>query len=176
MPYILEANDNFHKWSGSRTVAIPYDIPESELLPLLRNINGVHFTGGNLELIDKDGVQHPYYVTAKRIIEFSKHVKDTENIDFPILGICQGMELISVVQNNDDIGTLDNIKYYGLRTVKWVKGTEFYSDFSNDLIIKMTKEKVAAHFHQYGISMTTYKKYAGLRDEMSIIQYDKIDG
>ena len=24
--YILEVNDNFIKWSGSRTIAIPYDI------------------------------------------------------------------------------------------------------------------------------------------------------
>jgi len=33
--YILEVNDRFVKWGGSRTVAIPYDIPEEELLTLL---------------------------------------------------------------------------------------------------------------------------------------------
>ena len=26
--YILEVNDNFIRWAGSRTVAIPFDIPE----------------------------------------------------------------------------------------------------------------------------------------------------
>jgi hypothetical protein len=33
--YILEVNDNFIKWSGSRTLAIPYDISEDELMKIL---------------------------------------------------------------------------------------------------------------------------------------------
>jgi len=33
--YILEVNDNFIKWSVSRTVAIPYDISEDELMKIL---------------------------------------------------------------------------------------------------------------------------------------------
>lgn len=117
--YILESNDNFHKWSGSRTIAIPYDISERGLLALLGNINGVHLTGGNLELIDKDGNLHPYYVTAKRIIEFSKSVKDDQNEDFPVFGVCQGLELLSMIQNNDTRDTLSNVFYFGLRKVKW---------------------------------------------------------
>jgi gamma-glutamyl-gamma-aminobutyrate hydrolase PuuD len=50
--YILEINDNFIKWAGSRTVAIPYDISEENLLRLLPQINGILFTGGALELIN----------------------------------------------------------------------------------------------------------------------------
>lgn len=53
--YILEVNDNFIRWSGSRTVAIPYDIPQKELLELLPQINGVLFTGGALELVTPEG-------------------------------------------------------------------------------------------------------------------------
>lgn len=34
--YILEVNDNFVKWAGSRTVAIPYDIAEKDLQVLLQ--------------------------------------------------------------------------------------------------------------------------------------------
>lgn len=33
--YILEVNDNFIKWSGSKTIAIPYDISEEELMKIL---------------------------------------------------------------------------------------------------------------------------------------------
>ena len=53
--YILEVNDNFIRWSGSRTVAIPYDIPQKELLELLPQINGVLLTGGALELVTPEG-------------------------------------------------------------------------------------------------------------------------
>lgn len=34
--YILEINDNFIRWGGSKTVAIPYNIGEVELFSLLR--------------------------------------------------------------------------------------------------------------------------------------------
>ncbi len=30
----MEVNDNFIKWSGSRTIAIPFDISEEELIAL----------------------------------------------------------------------------------------------------------------------------------------------
>jgi len=53
--YVLEVNDNFIRWSGSRTVAIPYDIPQKELLELLPQINGVLLTGGALELVTPEG-------------------------------------------------------------------------------------------------------------------------
>jgi hypothetical protein len=43
-------------------VAIPYNIPEEQLMKLLPQINGVLFTGGALDLIDREtGEQHEYY-------------------------------------------------------------------------------------------------------------------
>lgn len=87
--YILEVNDNFVKWAGSRTITIPYDIAEEDLIKLLSQINGVLFTGGGLDLIDpKTGKQHPYYVTAKKIYTYSKYMKDARKEEWPILGIC----------------------------------------------------------------------------------------
>lgn len=53
--YILEVNDNFVKWAGSKTIAIPYDIAEKELVAILNQINGVLLTGGSLTLIDDYG-------------------------------------------------------------------------------------------------------------------------
>jgi gamma-glutamyl-gamma-aminobutyrate hydrolase PuuD len=50
--YILEVNDNFIRWAGSRTVAIPFDISDADLNRLLPQINGVLLTGGALDLYD----------------------------------------------------------------------------------------------------------------------------
>ena len=94
--YILEVNDNFVSWAGSRTVAIPFDIAEKDLLPILDQINGVLLTGGQLTLIDEEGTQHPYYRTARRVIEYSKARKDERGEDWPVLGICQGLEVMAV--------------------------------------------------------------------------------
>ena len=50
--YILEVNDNFLRWAGSKTIAIPFNVSESELFSILRQVNGVLFTGGALTLVD----------------------------------------------------------------------------------------------------------------------------
>jgi hypothetical protein len=66
-------------------------MPESQLLELLPQINGVLFTGGGLTLINKTtGEWHPYYQTARVIFHYAKQQKDRHNLNFPIYGICQG--------------------------------------------------------------------------------------
>ena len=70
-------------------MAIPYNIPEEQLMNLLPQINGVLFTGGSLDLIDREtGEQHEYYKTSKKIYHYSKFMKDVKGEDWPILGIC----------------------------------------------------------------------------------------
>jgi len=87
--YLLEINDNFIRWPGSKTIAIPFDLEEDQLLELLPQINGVLFTGGALTLVDAEtGEQHPYYKTAKSVFNYSKYMKDVKNETWPILGVC----------------------------------------------------------------------------------------
>lgn len=63
----------FMQAGGSRTVMIPYNIPEARLKELLPEINGVLLTGGVLDLKNNEtGEMHPYYKTAKLIFEYAK--------------------------------------------------------------------------------------------------------
>ena len=102
-------------------MAIPYNMPEEQLMKLLPQINGVLFTGGALDLIDREtGEQHEYYQTSKRIYHYSKFMKDVKKEDWPILGICQGLEVISILFGEDNIQTLDEIVIYGeSRSIDW---------------------------------------------------------
>ena len=87
--YVLEVNDNFIRWGGSKTIAIPYNISDQELFTILPQINGVLFTGGGLTLVDKETNEvHPYMKTASKIVAYSKYVKDEKKETFPVMGIC----------------------------------------------------------------------------------------
>ena len=50
-------------------------------------------------------------------------MKDEEDEEWPILGICQGLEVLSIIMAGDDLDVLDNVVYYGTnRKVHWEVG------------------------------------------------------
>ncbi|MFN7880887.1 MAG: hypothetical protein ACK5NI_00070 [bacterium] len=50
------------------------------------------------------------------------YMKDEKKEDWPILGICQGLEVISIILGDDDINTIEVIDIYGRNLpVKWVE-------------------------------------------------------
>ena len=61
--YILEINREFIESSGMiRAMPIHYDTPENVLNGILDKIDGVHFTGGGLDIFNFTTMQwHPYY-------------------------------------------------------------------------------------------------------------------
>ena len=75
--YILEVHNRWLHYSGLRTVAIPYEIPNDELEALLPMLNGAYLTGGSLDLINKtDNKHHEYYNKAKMMLDYSIKMKD----------------------------------------------------------------------------------------------------
>lgn len=117
---------------------------------------------------------HPYFKTAKRVIEYSKEKKDKYGEEWPILGICQGLEVISIYQAGDDISVLDEIVIYGEnRPINWtLSESRFFSDFPSSLRDKMETDGLVLHAHTYSTSIDTFVKKSGLRDEMIVTQTD----
>ena len=60
-------------------------------------------------------------------------MKNAKNENWPILGICQGLEVISLILANDDPNVLDEIFIYGdNRPVEWTvkpEETKLWSSF-----------------------------------------------
>lgn len=58
---------------GHEAVMIPYDLPDRELFSLLERLDGVYFTGGSVEMVNKhSGRLHPFYLQARKISNYVK--------------------------------------------------------------------------------------------------------
>jgi hypothetical protein len=117
--YILEINREFIESSGMvRAMPIHYDTPAEVLEGILDKIDGVHFTGGGLDLYNFTSQQwHPYYQTSKRIFQYATRPSGRK---FLLTGICQGFELLTTLAAEDDADLLrvlsrDNVQ----RPVTW---------------------------------------------------------
>ena len=67
--------DIWMRSGGVFPVYIPFNISDTDLYPLLDQINGVFFTGGDLDLFNETtGKPHNYTITAKKILDYAiKH-------------------------------------------------------------------------------------------------------
>ena len=65
---------------------------------------------------------HPYYRTAKKVIEYAIKSKKERGIDFPILAVCQGFELLGIYANEDSKDALKDVECIGKqRITEWHK-------------------------------------------------------
>ena len=111
--FTWEMNVNFVHYGGSHSVPIKYDLPDEELYELLGQINGAMFTGGDLLIIAQNGTQHEYYKTAKKIFQYSKDQFD-KGINWPIIGICQGLQVLHWIVNDDIYETLSTVHLHSV--------------------------------------------------------------
>ena len=70
-------------------------------------------TGGELEIMYPDGTLSQYYKTAKKIYQYSIEQMDKYRLNWPILGICQGFEVLHWLANDDYFDTLTNVRVRG---------------------------------------------------------------
>lgn len=66
-------------------------------------------------------------------------MKDERNEDWPVLGVCQGHEVIGIIMADDDHDVLDKIVLYGVnrKTKHLEKESRLFETFPEDIIDKM---------------------------------------
>lgn len=107
-----------------------------------------------------------------------KRQKDEKGIDFPIIGICQGFELIHYLANEDRKDTLSDVKIYGeSRPMKsqvdsLAKDSSLFEAFPEELLEMMQTENLLLHAHDWVVKTDTYRESKELRDFFHILATD----
>lgn len=178
--YITAMSDIFMHAGGLTSVFIPYNATDEDLYAILDQVNAVYFTGGDLDLYNpKTGELHPYTFTGMKVLHYAQKQKESGE-HFPILGICQGLELlhILVANNTDALGysTLENATVNtrfvdaNPRTV-----SRLYSRFPEDALEAMETENILWHFHHRSVPVYYYLQFPALRDFFKILSVNLID-
>jgi gamma-glutamyl hydrolase len=171
----------FMRAGGLQSVYIPYNMSDADLYPLLDQINGVYFTGGDLDLYDEEtGALHPYSITGLKILNYAKAQKDQRNESFPLLGICQGHELLHILVANNTYAlgwsTLENAHVNTNFLVDDpTKDSRMYSQFGHMAIDEMANEDILYHFHHRSVPVMVYRQFPVLSDFFDIISVNQID-
>ncbi|KAI3879803.1 hypothetical protein MKX03_000422 [Papaver bracteatum] len=156
--YIAASYVKFIESAGARVIPLIYNEPEEILYEKLNLVNGVLFTGGWA----KTGL---YYEVVEGI--FKRVLKRNDAGDhFPLLAICLGFELLSMVISKDT----DILEKFSAQdhasTLQFVKpnnieGTVFQR-FPPELLQKLTTDCLAMQNHQYGVSPERFHENSAL--------------
>ncbi|KNC85056.1 hypothetical protein SARC_02749 [Sphaeroforma arctica JP610] len=156
--------------AGARVIGIPYNIPEAEVHQLFDQMHGVYFPGGDASL----EYDSQYYKTANILFKRAKEANDA-GIHFPILGICMGFQLLTVLQSQD-YSVLEHGVYDSHGVLFQLERTEETQD--SRLLGQNAPKLVTDHFyntpstanfHYDGITMENYAKNEHLNEFYRVV-------
>jgi len=159
--YIKNSYAEFIEAAGGEAIAIPWDLPEAQLINLLESINGVLFTGGDATLWEHDYEEEDVVFSnfTKRaifVLNYVIHLND-KGIHYPLFGICQGHEIISMgVAGNHEI--IDYYRHPGqLDTVNILaagKESRMFGGMIEEAAEFMRQERSVFYNHRFGFNMS----------------------
>jgi len=169
--YIKGSYAEFIDAADAIPIAIPWDLPERELISVLDSINGVLFTGGDASLWEYDSSSNELVFTnftkrAAFILRYAIHLND-KGIYYPVYGICQGHEVITLgiagkvspIDHFVHPGQLDYVEI----TMKG-RDSRMFSGMPDHLVEFLKDQKNMYYNHRYGFNMSLLYDHQALND------------
>ena len=137
-----------------RVVPIPFDANTTVLDSLYASVNGILFTGGEIDL----GPNVPYYQTAQYL--FNKASAGNKQGDYmPVWGTCQGFQLLGALAANDaslitcDLTGVDGVMLPLVMTPQAPSSVMFgVPSLGKDVLKLLTLSPTTLNFHKCRIS------------------------
>ncbi|KAL3821267.1 hypothetical protein ACJIZ3_007172 [Penstemon smallii] len=152
--YIAASYVKFVESAGARVIPLVYNEPSDILKEKLKLVNGVIFTGGWA----KNGL---YFEVVESI--FKNVLRNNDAGDhFPLLAICLGFELLTMVVSKDnnileEFSASDQASTLQFMTNTSINGSVFQR-FPPVLLEKLSTECLVMQNHRYGLSPEKFQK------------------
>ncbi|XP_065071657.1 gamma-glutamyl hydrolase-like isoform X1 [Rhopilema esculentum] len=151
---------------GARAVPLIADLPDDELMKIIKSINGVILSGGDGKLYNSH-----YDKVAKMVHDYSMKKMEEEGEHWPILGICRGSQILPVFTEKKDFLQHTDSKNYSIPL-------EFYGEYkksklfghASDGVIETLKSKpITINAHKYSLLSEYFLKSKILTDFYRVI-------
>ncbi|RAL49081.1 unnamed protein product [Cuscuta campestris] len=156
--YIAASYVKFVESAGARVVPLIYNEPPEILVQKLNLVNGVLFTGGS----SKKGA---YFEVLKGIFQ-NVLEKNVAGDHFPLLAICLGFELLTMIISKDN-NILERFNASNQASkLQFVENASFegtlFQRFPPELLKKLSEDSLTMNHHRWGISPETFQANADL--------------
>ncbi|KAK5871009.1 hypothetical protein PBY51_003912 [Eleginops maclovinus] len=163
--YIPSSYVKYIESGGSRVIPIRLTLTTDDYETIFRNINGLVFIGGavNLETSDYARVAKIFYRLA---------LKANDNGDFfPIWGTCMGMQLLTVLVAGKNLlaNTMAENIALPLNLTNEADSSRMFEGFPKELMEALTKEPITGNFHHYGLPVKTFHANKALHSFFSLL-------
>ena len=179
-PHTRRTPTKYIQWvesAGITPVCIPYDVNKKELLKCLDKVQGVLWTGGDIDNSTYTKEQRNTYInTLYTTYEVAKKYNDNSR-HYPIWGMCQGFELLVLFQHGKFYRKgLTKHEQDGKYPIHFFQSTKMTDWFSKKMIDKMKTTKCVIQHHMLGFDIEDYP-YLNIMstqdDFINIIEYKR---
>ena len=182
---MTEAVDAFYtqylNTAGARVVPLSFKLQGEPLMNLMRQLNGVLFTGGSTAFALFNETTKKYDLTpfgkgAKRVFHYAKEINDN-GVYFPIWGTCMGFQLLNFLITEDPTIVKGGCSAmnFNAELIFTPKATtsRMFSIFSYKEMKYFSEKGLTYNSHHYFVDYLDYFKYLELGKFYDVLAYSK---
>lgn len=145
--------------AGGRVVPLRYDTEPQKIKELLTSVNGVLFTGGEVDL--KAGPVNHYMDTATFLYDEVLRINEEEGVYFPLWATCMGIQVLSIVASRNrsvlTSGTFDSEDMsLPLEITRDGLDSHLFANASSELMTVLQRENVTSNLHHDGVTPASF--------------------
>ncbi|XP_034021852.1 zgc:171566 [Thalassophryne amazonica] len=162
--YIAASYVKYLEGAGARVVPIRINLTREDYVELFYSVNGLLLPGGDVDIEKSQFTQ-----IAKIFYDLAVKANIMKDY-FPIMGICQGFQQLSVLTANENLLTLTDTKAVALplNFEPGVSGRMFQS-FPKDLLQSLAEESITSNFHSWSLTTQNFTQNAKLKNFYRIL-------